>query len=140
LNLTIHSEPGDIAISGLSLSLGLNLDRDKLLQASWQAKVAPGTIVPETDDTPATELMRRWELRGGRAMLRSTNPELDDDDDKWKFVPCIGAALLFFSWIVQSWTRRVTTGKVAALKTTLSQLLYGPWPRDREKRPEKIHA
>ena len=35
-------------------------------------------------------------------MLRSTNPELDDDDDKWKFVPYIGAALLFFSWIVQS--------------------------------------
>jgi hypothetical protein len=59
--------------------------------------------VPDTDDTPATALPRRWELRDGRAkMLPSTNPELDDDDDKWKFVPYIGAALLFFSWIVQS--------------------------------------
>jgi hypothetical protein len=117
LNLdTIHSNLDDTVTRGLPPGFELNLGRDKSLQASWQAKIAPGTIVPETDDTPATALPRRWELRDVRAMLRSTNPELDDDDDNWKFVPYIGAVLLFFSWIVQSWTRRVTKGKVASLK------------------------
>jgi len=86
LNLdTIHSNLDDIT-TGLPPGLELNLDRGKSLQANWQAKVAPETIVPETDDTPATALPRRWELRDGRAMLRSTNPELDDDDDNWKLV------------------------------------------------------
>jgi hypothetical protein len=65
---------------------------------------------------PAIELPRRWSLGDGRAMLRSTNPELEDDDDKWKFVPYFGAVLLFVSWISQSWTRRGTKGKVASLK------------------------
>src|SRR5882757_1726515 len=88
-------------------SLELNLDRGVL---------NPETIHSGLDDTVTRGLPRRWELRDGRAMLRSTNPELDDDDDKWKFVPYIGAVLLFFSWIAQSWTRRVTKGKVASLK------------------------
>jgi hypothetical protein len=85
----------DIVTRGLSPGLELNLDRGKSLQAGWQ------TIVLDTDDTPATALPRRWELRDGLAkMLPSTNPELYDDDEGWKLVPPIGAVLLFFSWIV----------------------------------------
>ena len=34
--------------------------------------------------------------------MPSTNPELDDDDDKWRSVPYFGILLVFFSWIVQS--------------------------------------
>ncbi len=114
---TIHSDLDDIATGGLPPGLELNLDRGKSLQVSWQAKVAPGTHpYQDTNDTPATEVPRHWSLGDGRAMLRSTNPELDDDDDKWKFVPYFGAVLLFFSWILQNWTRRVTKGKVASLK------------------------
>ena len=118
LNLEpIHSDPGDIAISELPLDLELNLDRGKPLQVSWPAKVAPGIIVPDADDTPATELPRQWVLGDGRAeILRSIHPELDDDDEKWKFVPYFGAVLLFFSWILQSLSRRVTKGKVASVK------------------------
>jgi hypothetical protein len=100
LNLdTIHSNLDDITPRGLPPGFEPNLGRDN----SLQAKVAPGTSVPATDDTPATALPRRWELRDGRAMSRSTNPELDDDDDKWKFIPYIGAVVLFFLWIGQSW-------------------------------------
>jgi hypothetical protein len=99
LNLeTIHSDLDDIATRGLAPSLELNLDRGKSLPAGWQ------TIVPDTDDTPATALSHRWEQYRSK-MLPSTNPELDDDD-AWKLVPYFGAVLLFFSWIVQSWTRR----------------------------------
>jgi hypothetical protein len=99
---TIHSNLDDTVTREPAPGLELNLDRgvtlnfEKSLQASWQAKVAPETIIPETDDTPTTELPRRWQLRDGRAMLRSPSPELDDDDDNWKFVPYFGALLLFF--------------------------------------------
>jgi hypothetical protein len=110
----IHSDLDDIVTGGLAPGLGLNPDGGKYFQVSWQAKDAPRTIVPDTDDPPVTELPRHWELRDGRAMLRLTNPELDDDDDNWKFVPYFGAVLVFFTWILQSWTRRVTKGKVAA--------------------------
>jgi hypothetical protein len=109
LNLeTIHSNLDDIVTKGLPRDLELNLDRGKSLPVNWQAKVAWGTIVPDTDDTPATALPHHWELRDGRAMLRSTIPDLGDDDDKWKSVPYFGALLLFFSWILQNWTRRAT--------------------------------
>ena len=121
LNLeTIHSDPDDIVIRGLPLDLELNLDRGKSLQVSWQAKVTPETIVPDTDDISTTAIPHRWELSDGRPMLRSTNPELDDDDEKWKFVPYFGAVLLFFSWILQSWTRR-EKGQ-SGLKQVWSQL------------------
>jgi hypothetical protein len=118
LNLEpIHSDPGDIAISELPLGLELNLDRGKSLQVSWRAKVAPGTIVPDADDAPATELPRRWALRDGRAeILRSIHPELDDDDDKWKSFTYLASVLLFVSWILQSLIRQVKKGKVANLK------------------------
>jgi hypothetical protein len=61
------------------------------------------------DDTPATALPHRWELGDDRAKVRSTNPELDDDDESWwKLFPYFCAALLtlFFSRIVKSWTQR----------------------------------
>ena len=104
LNLdTIHSNLDDITLGGLQPGFELDLDRGKSLQASWQAKVAQKTIAPDSGAAPAIALPRLWELRDGRAMLRSTRPEEYDDDDKWKFVPYIGAVLLFFSWIVQSW-------------------------------------
>ena len=78
----------------------------KSLSVNWQAKVAPGTIVPDTDETPATADSHPWKLIDDRAkMLPSTNPDLDDDEEGnlgWKLVPYFGAALLFFSWIVQS--------------------------------------
>jgi hypothetical protein len=99
---TIHSNLDEITPRGLPTGFELDLGHDKSLHASRQAKVAPGTTIPETDDAPATGLPRRWELRDGRAMLRSPSPELDDDDDNWKFVPYFGGLLLFFSWIVQS--------------------------------------
>jgi hypothetical protein len=99
---------------GLRPSFELNPDRDKYFRVNWRAKVAPETIVPDKDEAPATELPRHWELSDGRAMLRLTNPELEDDDDKWKFVSYFGAMLVSFAWILQSWTRRVIKGKVAA--------------------------
>lgn len=111
---TIRLDLDDIVTKALRRGLELNFDRGKSSQANWQAKDAPGTIVPDTDDTSATVLPHHWELRDGRAMLRSTIPDLDDDDDRWKSVPYFGAVLLFFSWIWQSWTRRVTKGKLAA--------------------------
>lgn len=120
---TLNSDLDHIATEGLLPGLEPNLDRGKSLQASWQAKVAPRTIVPETDDTPATALPRRSDLSDGRAKLRSANPELDDDDDKWKCVPYFGAVLLFFSWILQNWTRRVTKGKVDSFKFEPNALL-----------------
>jgi hypothetical protein len=93
----IHSDLDDIVTRGLPPGLELNLDRGKSLPAGWQ------TIVPDTDDTPATALPNRWELGDDSAkMLRSTNLEVEDDDDGWKLVPYFGAVLVFFSWIVQS--------------------------------------
>jgi hypothetical protein len=53
---TIHSDLDDIVTRGLPPGLELNLDRGKSLPPGWQAKVAPGTIVPNTDDAPATAL------------------------------------------------------------------------------------
>jgi hypothetical protein len=47
---TIHSDLDDIVTRGLPPGLELNLDRGKSLPPGWQAKVAPGTIVPDTDD------------------------------------------------------------------------------------------
>jgi hypothetical protein len=45
-----------------------------------EPKVALGTSVPDTDDTPAIVPRHRWELGDDRAkMLPSTNPELEDD-------------------------------------------------------------
>jgi hypothetical protein len=51
---TIHSDVDDIVTRGLPPGLELNLDRGKSLPPGWQAKVAPGTTVPDTDDAPAT--------------------------------------------------------------------------------------
>ena len=102
----IRSALDDIMTRGLPPRLELNLSRGKSLPTNWQANIALGTIVPDTDDAPATVLPRRWELGDDRAkMLRSTNPELQDDDDAnagWKLVPYFGALLFFFSWIVKS--------------------------------------
>jgi hypothetical protein len=85
-----------------TLGLEPDFNRDKSLPSSWPAKVALGIIVPETDETLATLFPRRWEFRDDRAkMLRSKNAELHDDDDGWKLVPYFGAALVFFSWIMQ---------------------------------------
>src|SRR5262249_54963013 len=102
---TIHSDLDDIVTRGLTPGLELNFIRGMSLPAS-QAKVAPRTIVPDMDETPATALSHPWELGDDRAkMLPSTNLELGDDDDAkagWKLVPYFGAALLFSSWIVQS--------------------------------------
>jgi hypothetical protein len=95
---TIDSNPDDI--------LELNLHRSKSLLANWQAKVAPGTIVPGTDETPATGHSHLWEFEDDRAkMLPSTNPDRDDDDEGnlgWKLVPYFGVVLLCFSRMVQS--------------------------------------
>jgi hypothetical protein len=103
---TIHSDLDDIATRGLTPGIEPNFNRGKSLPASWPAKVGLWTIVPDTDDTPATTLPKRWELGDDRAKtLSSTNPELEDDDGAnagWKLVPYFAAALLFFSWIVQS--------------------------------------
>jgi hypothetical protein len=106
LNLeTIDSTPDDIVSRGLPLGLELNLHRGKSLPASWQ-KVAPGTIEPDTDDTPATAHSRPWELVDDRPkMLPTTNPDPDDDDEGnlgWKLVPYFGVVLLCFSRIVQN--------------------------------------
>jgi hypothetical protein len=49
---TIHSDLDDIVTRGLPPGLELNLDRGKSLPPGWQAKVVPGTIVPDTDDAP----------------------------------------------------------------------------------------
>jgi len=101
---TIDSNIDDIVSRGLPLGLELSLHRGKSLSASLQAEVAPGTIVPDTDDTPATALSRPWEVGDDRAkVLPSTNlgPEGDHKANaRWKLV--FGAALLFFSWILQS--------------------------------------
>jgi hypothetical protein len=107
LNLkTFHSDLDDIATKGLTPGLELDLLRGKSLSVNLQAKVAPGTIVPDTDETPATADSHLWKLVDDRAkMLPSTKPDLDDDEEGnlgWKLVPYFGAALLFFSWIVQS--------------------------------------
>jgi hypothetical protein len=60
----------------------LNLDRGKSLPPGWQAKVAPGTIVPDTDDTPAAAFPPGQELDDDLAKtLPSTNPALDNDGD-----------------------------------------------------------
>ena len=103
---TIHSDLDDIATRGLTPGIEPNFNRGKSLPASWPAKVGLWTIVPDTDDTPATTLPKRWELGDDRAKrLSSTNPELEDDEDAdagWKVVPYFGAALLFFSGIVKS--------------------------------------
>ena len=47
---TIHSGLDDIVTRGLPPGLALNLDRGKSLPPGWEAKVAPGAIVPDTDD------------------------------------------------------------------------------------------
>jgi hypothetical protein len=103
---TIHSDPDDITTRGLVPGLGLDFNHGKSLPASWLAKVAPGTIVPNTDETLATALPHRSAFGDDRAkMSASSNAELDDDDDGWKLVPYFGATLVFFSWIVQSGLR-----------------------------------
>jgi len=103
---TIHSELDDTVSREMLPSLMLKLNRGKSLPASWSPKVAPGTIVPDTDETIASALPHRWDLDDDRAkMSPSTNPKLDVDDDPnggWKLVPYFGAMLLFFSWIVQN--------------------------------------
>jgi hypothetical protein len=111
---TIHSDPDDIATRGLPPSLEVNLHRGKSLPAGWR------TIVSDTDDTSAAALPHRWwELGDDRVkMLRPTNAELDDDDDKWKLVPYFGAVLVFFSWIVQ--------GELGAIKRKAARLKFEP--------------
>jgi hypothetical protein len=108
LNLeAIHSDLDETMTLRLQAGQELQTGRGKSLQASWQ------TIVPDIDDTPATAVLPKVEQYRPKGLL-SKNPELDDDDDKWKCVPYFGAVLLFFSWISQNWTRRVTKGKELA--------------------------
>jgi hypothetical protein len=101
---TSDSNPDDVVSRGVPLGLELSLHRGKSLSASWQAEVAPGTIVPDMDDTPETALSHPWKVGDDRAnILPSTNLEPEGDhnaNERWKLV--FGAALLFFSWIVQS--------------------------------------
>ena len=120
LNLaTVHSDLDDIATRGLTPGLELNFNRGKPLPASRLAKVAPGTIVPDTDETLATALPHRWDLGDDRAkMLPSTYPELEDDDDGWRLVPYFGILLVFFSWIVQS--------GLGAIKRKAARLKFEP--------------
>src|SRR5271165_36127 len=120
LNLaTVHSDLDDIATRGLTPGLELNFNRGKPLPASRLAKVAPGTIVPDTDETLATALPHRWDLGDDRAkVLPSTNPELEDDDDGWRLVPYFGTVLLFLSWIVQS--------GLGAIKRKAARLKFEP--------------
>ena len=119
---TIHSDPDDIATRGLPPSLEVNLHRAKSLSANWQAKVAPGAIVADSDDTSAAALRHRWEFGDDRAkMLASTNPPLEDDDEGnlwWKLVPYFGVVLLFFSRFVQS--------GLAARKRKAARLKFEP--------------
>jgi hypothetical protein len=104
LNLeTIHSDLDDIVTLG-PRGQELDLGRGKSLPASRPAKVGLWTIVPDTNETLATAFPHRWELGDDRAkILPSTNPELEDDDATagWKLVPYFGAAVLFFSGVVQ---------------------------------------
>ena len=120
LNLaTVHSDLDNIATRGLTPGLELNFNRGKPLPASRLAKVAPGTIVPDTDETLATALPHRWDLGDDRAkVLPSTNPELEDDDDGWRLVPYFGTVLLFLSWIVQS--------GLGAIKRKAARLKFEP--------------
>jgi hypothetical protein len=120
LNLaTVHSDLDDIATRGLTPGLELNFNRGKPLPASRLTKVAPGAVVPDTDETLATALPHRWDLGDDRAkMLPSTNPELEDDDEGWRLVPYFGTVLLFLSWIVQS--------GLGAIKRKAARLKFEP--------------
>jgi hypothetical protein len=101
---TFHSDLDDIVTLG-PRGQELDLGRGKSLPASRPAEVGLWTIVPDTDETLATAFPHRWELGDDRAKISpSTNPELQDDDNAnagWKLVPYFGAAVLFFSGIVQ---------------------------------------
>jgi hypothetical protein len=98
---TIHSELDDVATPGLPPGLEVNFNHGESFPKSWPVKVAPETIVPDADETPATTLPHRIEKYRPKKLPPSYS-ELDDDEAGWKFVPYFGAALLFFSWIVQS--------------------------------------
>jgi hypothetical protein len=122
---TIYSDPDDIATRGLSskrilepeadkqqLSQAIKLLKEKMdllirqRLADWQAKIVPGAIESDTDDTSAAALPHRWQFRDNRThILASTDPELMDDDEGnlwWKLVPYFGVVVLLFSWIVKS--------------------------------------
>ena len=89
----IHSDLDETMNLRLQAGQELQTGRGKSLQASWQ------TVVPDIDDTPATAILpiEKYRPKGW-----STNPELEDDDEKWRSVPYFGILLVFFSWIVQS--------------------------------------
>jgi hypothetical protein len=91
----------DIVTRAKPPGLELNLDRGEPLPPGWQTKVAPGTIAPDTDESPETAIPAAKEVDNDRAkMLPSTNPELNNDDEAnvgWKLVPFFGA-VLFFLW------------------------------------------
>jgi hypothetical protein len=133
---TIHSDPGDMATRRLpperigeleadkqQLSQEIKLLKEKIdllirrrlemnlpsresLSTNWQANIAPGAIVSDTDETSGAAPPRRWVLSDGRTKrLASTNPAPEGDDEGnlwWKLVPYFGAALFILSWIVQS--------------------------------------
>jgi hypothetical protein len=94
----IHSDFDETMTLRLQAGQELQTGRGKSLKASWQTIVPD--IVPDIDDTPAAVLLEveKYRPKG----LPSTNPELDDDDEKWGLVPYFGILLVFFSWIVQS--------------------------------------
>ena len=91
----IHSDLNETVTLQLQAGQELQTGRGKSLQSSWQ------TIVPDIDDAPAIAVLPEVEKYRPKG-LPSTNPELEDDDEKWGLVPYFGILLVFFSWIVQS--------------------------------------
>jgi hypothetical protein len=145
LNLeTIHSGLDEVAIPGVQPSSevqdGGALNPEAIhsdlvetmtllrLQAGQELQTGPGkslranrqTIVPDIDDTPATSVLPVVEEYRPKGW--STNPELDDDDDKWRSIPSFGILLVFFSWIVQSGLGAIKR-KAAGLKFYPNALL-----------------
>jgi hypothetical protein len=108
----IHSDLDETMTLRLQAGQALQTGRGKSLQASWQTIVPD--IVPDIDDTPATAVLPEVEKYRPKG-LPSTNPELDDDDEKWGLVPYFGILLVFFSWTVQSGLS-ATKRKAARLK------------------------
>jgi hypothetical protein len=141
LNLeTIHSNLDEIAIPGVQPSPevqdgsalnpeAVHSDLDETmtllrLQAGQELQTGRGkslragrqTIVPDIDDTSATAVLPVVEEYRPKGW--STNPELDDDDDKWRSIPYFGILLVFFSWIVQ--------GGLGAIKRKAAGLRFYP--------------
>jgi hypothetical protein len=97
---TMHSELNDAVPPGLRPGFEVSSNRGKPFPGSPPAKVAPEIMVPDADQTLATALPQRIEKYRSKRFPLSNN-ELDDDYG-WTLIPYLGAALLFFSWIMQS--------------------------------------